>query len=87
MDKNVKPLDRLEEKALAYEQGKMLRNDSEIEIDTFYDEKDDKTYVWIADYSEIRGSAELIEKICSTDELSEEEIIKLCNKHGWCYSL
>ncbi len=71
----------IEEKAVAYEQGKMMRSDSEVEIDILDDE------VWISDYSEERGGAEGIEKICPSCKVVESELIALCAKHNWCYSL
>lgn len=69
----------IEEKALAYESGKMMRPDSEIEIDMF----DDK--IWLCDYSPSREGAECIEKLCNTEDINTNELIKLCDKHDWAY--
>lgn len=76
----------LEEKALAYEQGKMMRDDSEVEINLSTD-ADGKQSICIADYSEERGGAEIVESVCPADDINTDEIIDLCNEHHWCYCI
>ncbi len=76
----------LEKKALAYEQGKMMRDDSEVEINLSTD-ADGKQSICIADYSETRGSAEIVESVCPVDDINTDEIIDLCNEHHWCYCI
>ena len=79
--KKLSMVEELERYAEEYEQGKKLRNDSEVEIDV----TDGK--VILCDYSESRGSAETVRIICDADEISSTEIIELCNKHNWCHSI
>lgn len=64
-----------------YERGKTLRDDSEVEIAII--EKD----IWVCDYSEIRGSAVPVVKVCEAKELSREDIINICDEHEWAYCL
>ena len=71
----------IEDKALAYEQGEMMRDDSEVEIDVFDDE------VWLCDYSESREGSEAIEKLCDIEDISTDELTSLCDKHNWAYVL
>lgn len=73
---------KLEFTAEAYERGRMMREDSEVEIDLF----DDGT-LWVSDYSESRGSSEPVEKICDDGEKYCDAIENICDKHGWCYCL
>ena len=70
----------LEKVAIASE-GKMMRDDSCIEIDIEYIE--DSERIFICDYSESRGSSELIVDFCPAECISKEEIEAICNKHGW----
>ncbi len=57
----------------------MLRNDSEVEIDI------DESEVWLCDYSESRGGAEFIKKLCEKEDIDHKELIALCEKYNWCY--
>ena len=70
---------QLETEAERYESGKMLADDSEIEIDIV----DGK--VLICDYSPSRGSAEVVKEFCSADEIPEDIIEELCDHKGWSY--
>ena len=69
----------IEKTAREYESGKMLRDDSEVEIDVVDDE------VWLCDYSESRGGAEFIKKMCNLNETTYDTIKSICSKHGWNY--
>lgn len=80
-DSPTNVIELIESKAVAYEQGTMLRHDSEVEIDVIDGE------VWIGDYSESRGGAELFEKICNASDITLDELKELCNKHDWYYVL
>lgn len=82
-------LKKLIEEAQNYERGKMLNDDSEIEIDIFEDEdaEDDELYIWVSDYSKSRGSAEPVKKICKADKIPTDDIVSVCNKYGWAYCL
>lgn len=72
---------RLVTVAQEYERGKMLRDDSEVEIAIIEKE------IWVCDYSECRGSAEPVVKVCEDKELSREDIINICDEHEWTYCL
>lgn len=74
---------RIEEVGKAYERGKMMKEDSEVEIDLLGNGDE----VWLCDYSESRGSAEPIKKICNVFEIGEEIIIDICERNRWCYCL
>lgn len=76
---------KLIEAARAYEAGKMMRDDSEVEIDAFEDADDPGIY--ISDYSEERGSAEPVQKICNIGEISNKSLMAICNQNGWAYCL
>ncbi len=76
-----KTITMIEEAALSYERGKMLREDSEVEIDVFDDG------IYLCDYSEERGSTEPIKKLCDTEEVSIKQIETLCDKYHWAYVL
>lgn len=76
-----KHLEKLISVAEEYERGNMMRFDSEIEINLIHGE------IWVSDYSEERGSVELITKICNADEINIEDIIDICNDHCWAYCL
>lgn len=76
-----KCLEELVRVAEEYERGNMMRSDSEIEIDLLNGE------IWVSDYSEERGSAEPIIKICNADEINIEDIINICNDYCWAYCL
>lgn len=71
----------IEEKGVAYEQGEMLREDSEVEIDECDGE------IWLCDYSSVREGAEFIEKICNTDDIDMDKLEAMCFKHDWGYVL
>jgi len=79
-------LDKLEKAAMDYEAGRMLRDDSEVEIDVFED-SDSGPGIFVSDYSEERGSCELVRKICEIGKIAGNDIVTLCNKHGWAYCL
>jgi hypothetical protein len=74
-------LNRIEKLANTYQHTSMLRDDSEVEIDLIDDE------YWICDYSESRGSSEPVRMACYADEVSRDEVIGLCKKNGWAYSM
>lgn len=82
-------LKKLIEEAQNYERGKMLNDDSEIEIDIFEDEdvNSNEPYVWVSDYSESRGNAEPVKKICKADKIPADDIVSVCNKYGWAHCL
>ena len=69
---------KLESTAEAYERGRMMREDSEVEIDLFNDGT-----LWVSDYSESRGSAEPVEKICDDGDRYHSEIEEICDRHNW----
>ena len=71
----------IEEAGLNYERGKMLRDDSEVEIDIFED------YIWICDYSPSREGAELIKKVCDTDDIDIDKLTEMCDRNNWSYVL
>lgn len=79
--KQIETRKALIEKAEAYERGKMLMPDSEVEIDVFDGE------VWLCDYSATREGAESIEKICDVDDIDLDEIRRICDDHNWSYCL
>ena len=70
-------IEKIEQEAISYERGKMLRDDSEVEIDLFDDE------IWLCDYSETRGSGEGIKKLCNVNEVDLKEIKEMCGRHNW----
>ncbi len=74
-------LEKLISIAEEYEHGNMMHSDSEIEIDLINGE------IWVSDYSEERGSAEPITKICNADEINVEDVIDICDDHCWAYCL
>lgn len=82
---DVNILEFIEQEALAYENGKMMRSDSEVEIDV----EDDG--VWLCDYSAEREGAELVKKLCEADcvvgnkSVKYQELIELCDRHHWSY--
>lgn len=78
-------LKHIETQACKYEQGRMLRDDSEVEID-IWDDENGISYVWLSDYSETRGGAECIKRICHTDDVNTQELADLCDKHYWSRS-
>ena len=71
----------IEQKALAYEQGKMLRSDSEVEINL------SEGLVWICDYSPSREGAEFVEAVCDASTVNTDDIVSMCDKHDWGYVL
>ncbi len=77
----ISKITEIETAAQAYEYGKMLRNDSEVEIGITFG------MVNLYDYSESRGGAEFVKEICSANDVTKDEIIELCNKHNWAYML
>lgn len=77
----ISKITEIETAAQAYEHGKMLRNDSEVEIGITFG------MVNLYDYSESRGGAEFVKEICSANDVTKDEIIELCNKHNWAYML
>ena len=77
----METIEMIERKALTYERGKMMRDDSEVEIDILDDG------IWLCDYSSSREGAEFVEKICDTDDVDTDTLIKLCDKHNWSYVL
>ena len=74
-------IEAIEKAVLDYERGRMMRSDSEAEIDLF----DGK--VWLCDYSESRGSAEFVKDLCREDDIDLDELAELCDRHGWAYVL
>lgn len=73
-------INKIEESVTAYESGKMQRQDSEVEIGYVNNE------IWLSDYSESRGSAEAVKKLCDTNEINAYFLYylrKLCFKHNW----
>lgn len=76
-DESTKWKKILEEKTLAYENGKMLSDDSEVEIGVFRGE------VWICDYNRLTNNAEFIEMVCTTEKITMDDINDLCVKHNW----
>lgn len=84
--KMTNKLNEVISKALAYELGKKLRDDSEVEIDVVTDaETEEKCGIWLCDYSESRGGAEFVEKLCNTNEISVTLLRSECWNHKWCY--
>lgn len=77
----ISKITEIETAAQAYECGKMLRNDSEVEIGIAFG------MVNLYDYSESRGGAEFVKEICSANDVTKDEIIELCDKHHWAYTL
>lgn len=76
----------VEARGTTYERTRMLRSDSEVEIDVVTDgDTKENNGVWLCDYSESRGGAEFIEKICEADDVDKNELIDLCNKYDWNY--
>ena len=75
---NIEKLERLGEE---YERGKMLRPDSEVEIDIVDNE------VYLCDYSEIRESAEQVAKICDLKDIDIDDITRVCDEHHWSICL
>ena len=76
-DESAKWKKILEEKALAYENGKILGNAIEVEIGVFCGE------VWICDHNQLADDAAFIEKVCTTAEITMTDIDDLCEKHNW----
>ena len=73
--------EKIIEACIAYENGKMMRDDSEVEIDLFDDE------YWLCDYSESRGSAEAVRKLCNESEITANEVIEMCMEYKWAHCL
>lgn len=82
-------LEKLIEEAKSYEAGKMLgkmlREDSEVEIDILEDI--DEPGIYVSDYSEERGDAEPVKRICGVGDIAEDDIVAVCDKYGWAYCL
>ena len=74
-------IDKIRTKAYEYEKGKMMRDDSRVEIDDFDGE------IWISDYSPSRKSAEPIEMICTEDDVNIDELVKMCEDEGFMYCI
>ncbi len=85
MKKKNSFLKSLIQAAKEYETGKMLRYDSEVEIDVL--EYAGENYVFVCDYSESRGSAEPVKKICEASKIGYDEIADACDANGWAYCL
>ncbi len=75
----------VETEALAYERGSMLREDSEVELDVTYDEETGKDWIMLYDYSEERGSAEFVKKICEAELVTEEQFDDIVKRNSWCF--
>ena len=73
----------IEAEATAYEQGRMMRDDSEVELQAVYDDVREQYMIALYDYSESRGSAEKIRNICRADRITQEEFDEICDKHQW----
>lgn len=91
-EEQIKRLEEvIEITGMSYESGKMLRTDSEVEIDLA--ERGRQGYILsVADYSESRGSAETVALITTIDDDNERaQIIPLiediCARHNWAYCL
>ena len=69
----------------SYAQGKMMREDSEIELDAFYDEDFDRDVIWLMDYSESRGSAEYVKALCYANDMTEKEFDELCKEFNCAF--
>jgi len=78
MNKYLEELVRIAEEI---ERGNMICSDSEIEIDNLNGE------IWVSDYSEERGSAEPIIKICNEEDINVNDIAEICGEHQWCFCL
>lgn len=70
-------IEMIEEKGLTYEIGEMLAPDSEVEIDI----QEGKVYP--CDYSASREGALQIEELCDEDDVDIEQLIRMCDSHGW----
>lgn len=77
VDRNELIIKQIIEKAETYEQGKMMREDSEVEINIGEGE------VWLADYSESRGGSELVEQLCDEDMINPVRLREEVNKRHW----
>ncbi len=72
-------IEYIENKAISYERSKMMRNDSEVEIDIL------DQGIYLCDYSTSREGAEIVEKLCSINDINKNQLIALCDKHNWSY--
>lgn len=77
VDRNELIIKQIIERAETYEQGKMMREDSEVEINIGEGE------VWLADYSESRGGSELVEQLCDEDMINPVRLREEVNKRHW----
>ena len=68
---------KIEKECQDYECGRMMRSDSEIEIDIVNEE------VWLCDYSQSRGGAEFVKMLCKKNKIKTFDIEKMCNKNNW----
>ena len=68
---------KIEKECRDYECGRMMRSDSEVEIDVVNNE------VWLCDYSENRGGAEFVKMLCKGHDIKSSDIKKMCNKNNW----
>ena len=73
------------EEAEKYSSGKMMREDSEVEIDAIYDDKTEEGLITLCDYSEKRGSAEFIRVLARSTDITEEEFDDICKKLKCAY--
>ena len=77
VNRNELIIKQIIERAETYEQGKMMREDSEVEINIGEGE------VWLADYSESRGGSELVEQLCDENMINLARLRDEVNKRNW----
>ena len=78
VDRNELIIKQIIERVETYEQGKMMREDSEVEINIGEGE------VWLADYSKSRGGSELVEQLCDEDMINMARLEEEVNRRHWC---
>lgn len=78
VDRNELIIKQIIERAETYERGKMMREDSEIEINIGEGE------VWLADYSKSRGGSELVEQLCDENMINIARLEEEVNRRHWC---
>lgn len=80
IDRKRNALAKMEQTCEMLERGNPYqREDSEIEIGVTAT----GDFYTVSDYSESRGSAEMLRKLVAVSEVSREDVEKLCDKHGW----
>lgn len=78
VNRNELIIKQIIERAETYEQGKMMREDSEVEINIGEGE------VWLADYSKSRGGSELVEQLCDENMINIARLEEEVNRRHWC---